>query len=98
MRKVTIQVWSDNHGHDEMFGTTPNKPHYLYDDTVEVDDSVNDLEVAIQDNIRKKLMKDCEDLPIRVIAKNSFSQCKDIAEIRLRIANSEYVGKAFTAI
>ena len=48
---VLIQVWSDNHGHDETFGTQPNKHHYVYDDTVQVESGSNLLAV-IAESIR----------------------------------------------
>ena len=53
---VLIQVWSDNHGHDETFGTQPNKHHYVYDDTVQVESGSNLLAV-IAESIRNTLIK-----------------------------------------
>lgn len=90
---VLIQVWSDNHGHDETFGTRPNKPHYVYDDTVQVESGSNLLAV-IAERIRNTLIRNQAE-PIYVMWKNSFS---GMEEVRVRIANSEYCCRAVVTL
>ena len=90
---VLIQVWSDNHGHDETFGTRPNKPHYVYDDTVQVEPGSNLLAV-IAESIRNTLIRNQAE-PIYVMWKNSFS---GMEEVRVRIANSEYCCRAVVTL
>lgn len=88
---VLIQVWSDNHGHDETFGTQPNKPHYVYDDTVQVEPGSNLLAV-IAENIRSTFVG-AE--PIYVMWQDSYSE---LEEVRVRIANSEYYCRAVVTL
>ena len=84
---VLIQVWSDNHGHDETFGTKPNMPHYVYNDTVHVEPDSNLLAVMAE-SIRNTFVGT---EPIYVMWQNSYS---GIEEVRVRIANSEYCCRA----
>lgn len=86
---VLIQVWSDNHGHDETFGTKPNELHYVYNDTVQVKSGDNLLGV-IAENIRKAIIGNQSE-PIYVMWENSYS---GLEEIRVRIANNEYLCRA----
>ena len=90
---VLIQVWSDNHGHDETLGTQPNKHHYVYDDTVQVESGSNLLAV-IAESIRNTLIRNQAE-PIYVMWKNSFS---GMEEVRVRIANSEYCCRAVVTL
>ena len=90
---VLIQVWSDNHGHDETFGTKPNAPHYVYDDTVQVKSGGNLLAV-IAESIRSAIIRNQSE-PIYVMWKNSYS---GLEEVRVRIADSEYCCRAVVTL
>lgn len=86
---VQIQVWSDNHGHDETFGTKPNEPHYVYNKTVCVKSGDNLLAV-IAESIRNTIIRNQSE-PIYVMWENNYS---GLEEVRVRIANSEYCCRA----
>ena len=88
---MLIQVWSDNHGHDETFGTQPNKLHYVYDKTVQVEPDSNLLAV-IAENLRSTFVGT---EPIYVIWENSYS---GLEEVRVRIANNEYLCRAVVTL
>ena len=88
---MLIQVWSDNHGHDETFGTKPNEPHYVYDDTVQVKSGDNLLAV-IAENLRSTFVGT---EPIYVMWQKSYS---GIEEVRVRIANNEYLCRAVVTL
>ena len=90
---VLIQVWSDNHGHDETFGTRPNEPHYVYNNTVQVEVGTNLLAV-IAENIRSTIIRNQTE-PIHVMWQNSYS---GLEEVRVRIANSEYCCRAVVTL
>ena len=90
---VLIQVWSDNNGHDGTFGTKPNEPHYVYNDTVQVK-SEDNLLAVIAENIRTTIIRNQSE-PIYVMWKNSYSGLEDI---RVRIANNEYLCRAVVTL
>lgn len=91
--KVLVQVWSDNHGHDETFGTQPNRPHYIYDNTLQCP-STSNLLAILANNVMRKFNVDQTE-PIHVIGVNSYS---GMEELRIRIANSEYCCRAVVTL
>lgn len=91
---VQIQVWSDNHGHDETFGTKPNKPHYIYDETIALPGSSNLLAVIVS-GLRHTILARSPEEPIYLMGKNSYS---GLEEVRVRIANSEYCCRAVVTL
>ena len=44
---VSVKVWSDNHGHDEIFGTKPNVPHDAYKEEIVVENGMDLMSVII---------------------------------------------------
>ena len=91
--KVHIQVWSDNHGKDETFGTKPNQPHSIYKENVEVVDGANLLGMVI-DSLRRNLMKKSPNELITILARNDFGDLNGLEEVRLEIANQIFVCRA----
>ena len=88
--KVLVQVWSDNHGHDENFGTKPNKPHYVCDKTIEVPQDAN-LLAAIASCLQQTILARNPNEQIHVMWEKLYPK---LEEVRVRIANSEYLCRA----
>ena len=95
--KVHIQVWSDNHGKDETFGTKPNQPRSIYKEIVEIEYGANLLGVVI-DSLRKNLMKKSPNEPITILARNDFGEQSGLEEVRLEIANQIFVCQAVVCL
>lgn len=91
---VSIQVWSDNHGHDETFGTKPNEPHYIYNQTLNVSNNSNLFAVIIE-SLKETILTQTPTEPIYVMWENS---CSNLEEVRIRIANSEYLCRAVVTL
>jgi hypothetical protein len=91
---VLIQVWSDNHDHDEIFGTKPNEPHYIYNQTLNVPDNTNLFAVIIA-SLKETILTQTPTEPIYVMWENSYS---NLEEVRIRIANSEYLCRAVVTL
>ena len=88
--KVLIQVWSDNHGHDETFGTKPNETHFVYNETVDAPQGSN-LFAVIVSSLRQTILAKSLNEPIRLMWEKPYS---NFEEVRVRIANSEYLCRA----
>ena len=85
---ILVNVWSDNKGKDETFGSDPNRPHFVYTGKVEGQDLVAAILQSVYETI---IPKDCHET-IRVIG--SGPKMKGYQTIRLRIAENEYVCSA----
>lgn len=83
--KIEVEIWSDNHGKDETFGTKPNEPHKICW-TLAIGDNVID---ATLQAVRTILLPKNPDLPIHVIG--SGKDAWGHAVLRIKIAESEFV-------
>ncbi len=93
---VILRIWSDNHDKDEMFGTKPNKPNLVKSEEISIEKGVDLLNVLIQ-WFRKTLAIDPKE-EIRIMARNSYRPSQGIEEVRLWVAENEYVCQAVVGL
>ena len=93
---INLKIWSDNHGKDETFGTKPNEPHTVMEDVIQVKNG-SDLLNALLQWFRKTLAIDPKE-EIRIMARNSYAPSQGIEQVRLWVAENEYVCQAVVGL
>lgn len=93
---INLKIWSDNHGKDETFGTKPNESHIVKEDVIQVGNGSNLLNVLLQ-WFRKTLAISPKE-EIRIMARNSYAPAQGIEEVRLWVAENEYVCQAVVGL
>lgn len=83
--QIEVEIWSDNHGKDETFGTKPNEPHKVCLVVVNGDDLIE----AVLRAVRSVLLSSTPCEKIHVIGGGNDVLGREV--LRMRIAESEFV-------
>jgi len=83
--QIEVEIWSDNHSKDELFGTKPNQPHRICKALT----IGGDLIEATFQAVRSILLPDNPDERINVVGSGKDPLGRSV--LRMRIAESEFV-------
>ena len=85
--KVKVEIWCDNHGKDETFGTKPNEPHFITEKVENGDDVFKTVIIVIRRTLK---LKDNEPIHIQGYGEDGRGNLV----VRMKIAESEFVCSA----